>query len=88
MGQCAPWERPSGVPGPLKAVSRRPIRGRKPLLVQVRYDRGRGSCEVIARNYERVVPIGRRPLSTGASDPASTPAQKESTKTCSGKGVA
>jgi len=76
------------VPGLLEAVSRRPTKGRAPLQIQVRYEPSRGSCEVMAHNYERIVPIGRRPLRAGVLEGASATARKEAVKPSEHEGVA
>ncbi len=43
-----------------------PTRGRRALRVRVRHEPSRASFEVMARGYERVVPIGRHEI--GRSD--------------------
>lgn len=83
-----PRECPPRVPGLVEAVSRRPTKGRTPLQVQVRHEPGRGSREVMARNYERIVPIRRRPLGTIDSSPTSAAAKRAAEKPCSHEGVA
>lgn len=40
-------------------MKEKPARGRTPLRVRVRYEPGRGSPGVMARSYERAVPIAR-----------------------------
>ena len=76
------------MPGLLEAVSRRPTKGRTPLQIQVRYEPGRGSGEVMAHNYERIVPIGRRPLHAGVLEGISAPERKEAAESSGREGVA
>lgn len=41
------------------SVSKKAARGRTPVRIRVRYEPGRGSRDVMARGYERAVPISR-----------------------------
>ena len=68
MGRCALRERPRHAPGPIDAVSRKPATGRILLRIEVRYKARRGSIELMARNYERIVPIGRLAVDAATSD--------------------
>ena len=40
-------------------MSEKAARGRTPLRIRVRFEPGRGSRDVMARGYERAVPIAR-----------------------------
>ena len=46
-------------------MNKKAVRGRTPLRIRVRFEPGRGSRDVMARGYERAVPVVRAVV-TGA----------------------
>jgi len=62
---CANGRSAERVPRSTRPVSKKAARGRTPLRTRVRFEPGRGSRDVMARGYERAVPIARAVV-TGA----------------------
>ena len=56
---CANGRSAERVPRATRPVSEKAARGRTPLRIRVRFEPGRGSRDVMARGYERAVPIAR-----------------------------